>query len=149
MEKIKPKLYIDIDGVMLGKRGPNEYEICLAGGAAEFLEFALSNFDCYWLTSRANQGHTDSAIAALRPYADRATLALAKLVKPTAWATLKTEAIDFKGSFFWLDDQLFPSEEEVLDKHGCFDRWIKVDTRANYFDLVSAMHRLAEFVPKI
>ena len=145
----KLKLYIDIDGVLLGKRDPNEYEICLAGGTAEFLEFALTHFDCYWLTSRANQGYTDSAIAALRPYADRATLALAKLVKPTAWSTLKTEAIDFKGRFFWLDDQLFPSEEEVLEKHGCFDRWIKVDTRANYSDLVRARQHLAQIIERI
>jgi hypothetical protein len=142
-------LYIDIDGVLLGKKDPNDYEICIAGGARDFLAYALWHFDCYWLTSRANRGDARSALEALKPYADKVSMELAKVVKPTSWATLKTEAIDLKSDFYWLDDQLFQTEREVLEQHGRIDRWVKVDTRANYSDLVRVKQHLARLIQKI
>ena len=146
---MKPKLYIDIDGVLLGKRTPNDHEIWLAEGAAEFLEFALAHFDCYWLTTHAKDGYTGPALRALRPFADKEFLELAGMVRPVAWSTLKTEAIDLESDFYWLDDQLLAVEREILEEHGRFDRWIRVDTRANYSDLVRARQHLAKIIERI
>jgi len=145
----KPKLYIDIDGVMLGKKDPNDYEICLAGGARDFLAYAIWHFDCYWLTTHAKEGDVGPALVALRPFADKVFMEMAKTVKPVTWKTLKTEAIDLKSDFYWLDDQLLQTEQEILEKAGRFDRWIRVDTRADFTDLIRAKRNLARLIQKI
>lgn len=144
----KSKLYIDIDGVLLGKRTPDDHEIFLAGGVRDLLLYAIWHFDCYWLTSRANHGDGRPALEALKPYADKVTMELAKLVKPTVWKTLKTEAIDLKSDFYWLDDQLLQTEREILEKAGRLERWIKVDTRADFMDLIRAKRHLASVIKK-
>ena len=143
------RLYIDIDGGLLGKKDPNDYEICLAGGVRDFLAYALWHFDCYWLTSRANHGDVRPALEALKPYADKVTMEMAKTVKPTTWSTLKTEAIDLKSDFYWFDDQLLQTEQEILKNAGCLDRWIRVDTRANYSGLIAGKQHLARLIQKI
>jgi len=145
----KQRLYIDIDGVLLGKRTPDDCEVCLAGGATEFLEFALAQFDCYWLTTHANRGYTGPALRALKPYADKTFMELAWKVKPVTWKTLKTEAIELESDFYWVDDQLLAVEREILEEHERFDRWIRVDTRANYSDLVRARQHLAQIIERI
>lgn len=149
MTKPKSKLYIDIDGVLLGKKTPDDHEICLASGARDFLVYALWHFDCYWLTSHANRGDARPALEALKPYGDKVFMEMAKLVKPVTWKTLKTEAIDLKSDFYWLDDQLLQTEREVLEKAGKLDRWIRVDTRANFTDLIRAKRYLADVIPKL
>jgi len=145
----KPKLFIDIDGVLLGKKTPDDHKICLAGGARDFLVYALWHFDCYWLTSHANRGDAGPALAALRPFSDKTFMEMAKIVKPVTWKTLKTEAIDLKSDFYWLDDQLLQMEREILEKAGRLDRWIRVDTRANHSDLIRAKRNLAQLIQKI
>lgn len=140
---VQRKLYIDIDGVLLGKKSPNDHEICLAEGAEDFLRFALSKFDCYWLTTNANRGDAKSALKALRPYVGKSFLELAGKVKPTKWKTLKTEAIDFSNDFYWIEDQLLWSEKNVLEKHGCLNRWIQINTRQDPTALSSALPVLA------
>jgi len=74
---------------------------------------------------------------------------MAKIVKPVTWKTLKTEAIDLKSDFYWLDDQLLQMEREILEKAGRLDRWIRVDTRANHSDLIRAKRNLAQLIQKI
>ena len=74
---------------------------------------------------------------------------MAKIIKPVTWKTLKTEAIDLKSDFYWLDDQLLQTEREILEKAGKLGRWIKVDTRANFTDLIRTKRYLADVVPKL
>ena len=144
----KSKLYIDIDGVLLGQRA-EDYSVCLAAGVREFLEYVLEHFDCYWLTSRANHGDAAPALEALKPFGNGAVIELARKIKPTRWRTLKTEALDLKGDFYWLDDQLFWNEREILEDRGCLDRWIRVDTRDDLKDLIRVQRYLAGLIEKI
>lgn len=144
----KQKLYIDIDGVLLGERA-DDASVCLAPGARDFLGYVLEHFDCYWLTTRANHGDSATALEALRPFAGKEFMALAGKVKPTLWRTLKTEAINFRDDFYWLDDQLLWSEREILEACGCLNRWIRVDTRADLSDLARAKRYLVELIKKI
>lgn len=146
---IRPKLYIDIDGVLLGKKTPEDCEICLAEGADDFLNSALAHFDCYWLTTHAKDGDTEPALRALRPFGDKAFMELARKVKPVRWSTLKTEAIDLKGEFYWFDDQLLQIEREILEKAGRLDRWIKINTRANFEGLDIARRFLVRLIQKV
>jgi len=125
-------LFIDIDGVLLGKKTPEQNEICLAGYAEEFLDFALGKFDCYWLTTHC-KGDTTKAIDYLSQYGDREFISLAKKVKPTNFKTFKTEALF--GDFYWIDDQPMAYEIQYLDERGWLKYWLQVNTRNNYNEL--------------
>jgi len=52
------KLFLDIDGVLLGRRQPGSEDVCLANHALPFLEFANQHFEYCWLTTHC---HGDAA----------------------------------------------------------------------------------------
>ena len=116
------KLYIDIDGVLLTKRNTRA-----ANGAAEFIDYAIKNFDCYWLTTHCKEGNADVLLQMLSQYFPLDTLDKLKKVRPTVWNTLKTEGIDFSFGFFWIDDYVFEAEKKVLRENGCLDALILVN----------------------
>lgn len=122
-------LYIDIDGVLLGKTSRNSPDTILAKYAKEFLEFSLENFDCYWLTTHCKNTESSKVIKYLSPYIDDNIQKLLLEIKPTKWDTLKTEAIDLESDFYWIDDAPLYSEKEELKRYCVFDRWIEVSTR--------------------
>jgi hypothetical protein len=117
------KLYIDIDGVLLTTKQVKPAENVIA-----FIDFIITNFDCYWLTTHC-KGNNQTALAYLKPYFDTSTFDKLKIIKPTYWETLKTEALDFSSDFFWLDDNPFNAEITVLKSHACMDRLIVVNLR--------------------
>jgi len=129
------KLYLDIDGVLMTKKGNKPAKHLL-----DFLKFATSNFDCYWLTTHC-QGDAESTVNYLKlrmpeevfPYLDK--------IKATNWNTLKTEAIDFSSPFLWFDDDLFDKEREELVKHNTLENWVEVDLRKN-------QHFLEDFIKR-
>lgn len=82
----------------------------------EFIEFAVSNFSCYWLTTHC-RGDNHHAIDYLSNYYPPSVIALLKEVRSARWNSLKTEAIDFTQPFVWLDDYVFPSETDVLRRN--------------------------------
>lgn len=132
-------LYLDIDGVLLGKQHPDDAEIVLANHAEEFLRYCLNNFTCYWLTTHCRPSSEHSVLEAFSGYADGAVFELLKKIKTSSWNMLKTEAIDFSSDFHWIDDQPIYSEIEVLRRHNALDRWIQIDTEANPDDLKRAI----------
>ena len=118
---MKRKFYIDIDGVLLkGKEdGPVE-------NIHELISFAVSNFDCYWLTTHC-KGDAQTAIDYLSEYLAEEDIELLREVKPTDWRTLKTEAIDFTSDFYWIDDYVMRAEKEILFANGREDSLILFD----------------------
>jgi hypothetical protein len=134
-------LFLDIDGVLLGKTDPASPKIVLANHAREFLEFAVGHFDCYWLTSHC-KGDAQAVLDYLRPYVPDDLMPLLRQVKPTTFDVMKTEAL--KGNFYWLDDSPMACEIEWLKDRGLLDRWICVDTRKGPDDLLMAMERLGQ-----
>lgn len=119
------KLYIDVDGVLLGK--PIKYSRpAIANNAEAFLQFCLDNFDCYWLTTHC-RGDNETVLDYLRPYSNAAFIALAAKLKTTNFRTFKTEALS--GDFLWIDDQPTAYELQVLDEKDWLDRWYQVNTR--------------------
>jgi hypothetical protein len=137
-------LYLDIDGVLLGKNEPDSLEVVLARYAKEFLEYCLQKFDCYWLTTHCKEKDTTALVNYLKEYADSAVIKLIKAIKPISWRTLKTEAIDFSSDFYWIDDELLQCEVEILKQNKVFDRWIEVNTRKYPDDLKRAISILKE-----
>jgi hypothetical protein len=137
-------LYLDIDGVLLGKNEPDSIEVVLARYAKEFLTYCLQNYDCYWLTTHCKEKDTTALVNYLREYADRPVIELIKAIKPISWKTLKTEAIDFSSDFYWIDNELLQCEVEILRQNKVLNRWIEVDTRKHPDDLKRAISILKE-----
>ena len=127
-------LFLDVDGVLLGKRDPRDIRHCMAAGCEAFIDFALARFDCYWLTSHC-RGDAPAVIDYLRPYADASLLAKLERIRPTDYRTFKTEALH--GDFLWVDDAPTVYELDFLEKNGMLHRWMQVDTRTEYTALGS------------
>jgi len=138
---IKKILYLDVDGVLLGKNSLNE--VTLAPYAKEFLSFCLENFKCYWLTTHCKDGEIENVIRQIKEYADDFVIGLIRQILPTTWETLKTEVIDFTSDFFWVDDSPLQYEIEQLKMNNVFHRWIEVNTRKCPDDLKRAMSILS------
>jgi hypothetical protein len=129
------KLYLDLDGVLIGKNSPHDINNAIAKHSEDFLKHALANFDCYWLTTHCKDGDNQRVLRQLKFYADECILGLAKVIKPTSWKTLKTEAIDFHSDFYWLDDGPLQVEIKILRDRNAINRFIHVDTRKSPDDL--------------
>ena len=80
----------------------------------------------YWLTTHNWKGE-NRAKEILAPHLDPETVILLDKVKPSEWNELKTDAIDFEQDFLWFDDDLWPNELNVLEKHEAVQNFIMVD----------------------
>lgn len=121
MRKMKKKLYLDIDGVLITSKDPS-----VPDGMDEFIQFITSNFDCYWLTTHC-KGDANRCIQYLKSYFSDNILDLMAMIKPTNWNTLKTEAINLFEPFVWLDDYPMMAEKIVLESAKKSDCLITVN----------------------
>ena len=103
---MSPDIYLDIDGVLITKRGTP------AKAVTEFLRYVTFEHDVYWLTTHCNgdptptQRYLSRFLPQARPYYEK--------VLPTRWQTLKTNAIDFSEDFLWLDDYVMDAERQLV-----------------------------------
>jgi len=118
------RLYLDIDGVLLTKQGVPALHI------VEFLEFATSHFDCYWLTTHCDGDATTAFLYLVGKFPPEAVPYLEK-IKPTKWKLWKPEGIDFSSDFFWLDDYAFDGDRKVLAEHRALEKLKIVDLASN------------------
>ena len=132
------KLYIDIDGVLLGSSNGKPQ---LAKGADRFIDFVLENFDCYWLSTHC-KGATDSVLSYLQKYSSADFFEKIQKIKPTNFDVFKTEAIDLSEEFIWIDDSPLSTEIEILDKHGKLSAWHEVNTYQYPDDLLVCLDNL-------
>lgn len=133
------KLYLDVDGVLLGSSRLRCNQVVLAQHAEPFLDFALRHFDCYWLTTHCD-GTRESVLRYLRPYCSQGLLKKLARVRPTRFRTLKTEVLS--RDFYWLEDAPLQAEIDWLKARGLLSRWIEVNTRKRPDHLLTAMSRL-------
>jgi hypothetical protein len=115
-------IYLDIDGVLLA----NDKEA--ARHADKFLQAILKKYpdSTYWLTTHNWKGE-NRANEVLAPHLQPETVALLDKIKPSEWDELKTDAINFEQDFLWFDDDLWPNELNVLEKHEATHNFIMVD----------------------
>ena len=118
-------IYLDIDGVLRGTASPVEDRV-------ELLDYILTNFpdSTYWLTTHCRQYYNHARAALLNSDLPKDLVErVSEAVKPTDFAVLKTDAIDFNKPFIWLDDNLFESEQKVLEEHGCLINHFSMNPR--------------------
>ena len=134
-QKAKMVIYLDIDGVVLGK---NEHgKIALIPNFKAILSYLRKNYECRWLTTHGRYD-TDDVIRYLKPYLKGINPDELKFIKAVPWRTLKTETIEFDSPFIWVDDQPLQFELDILRERGLLDRWLKVDTYKAYRELTIA-----------
>jgi hypothetical protein len=148
-------LYLDLDGVILRRTGRTEFggrtEFDVAPGGMEFMSWAIGNFNCYWLTTRSQDGSYEEIERAFRfaiPTTNIAevTKKLIKAIRPARWAAAKIDGIDISREFFWLDDNPDQPSVDALEKAGLLERLIIVSTDRRPEDLVRVRKMLASAV---
>lgn len=137
-------LYLDIDGVLLGKNRPGDTQVVLARYAREFIEYCIHHFDCYWLSTHCPDGDATPVVAWLSRYADETTMISIKTIKATSWRKMKIEAINLQSDFYWIEDQPTSYDLEILKKNSALHRLLQVDTRKDPDDLKRAISFLEE-----
>lgn len=132
-------IYLDIDGVLLAN------ESNAANYADEFLKAIIEKYpeSTYWLTTRNWKGE-NRAKEVLAPYLNPETVDLLDRVKPSEWKDLKTDAIDFDQDFLWFDDDLWPNELNVLERHEALQNFMMVDLKKD----PNMLKKLAEVIEK-
>jgi len=140
----RKRLYLDVDGVLIGKHDPQDMFPTLARGALTFLGFCLEHFECVWLSTHSQPGTTEYVLRHLDSHAEPADKdllgSLASRIAPSYYKTLKVEALE--GDFLWVDDQPIASEIEFLRTRGWLDRWIQVNTNRQPDGLLQVRERL-------
>ncbi|WP_300674714.1 hypothetical protein [Soonwooa sp.] len=134
-------LYLDIDGVILTSKNTKP-----SNNSKELLEYITCNFNCFWLTTHC-KGETDTTLNYLNEYFDNEIVELLKKIKPTNWTTLKTEGIDFKTDFIWLDDYPFDSEKKVLNENFCINKLIEINLDRDN-ELINVIQKLKNMKEK-
>ena len=142
------KLFIDVDGVLLGLDEGRANRAALARHACDFLEAALKRCEVFWLTThcRGSAGPVMQHLMRHTPQSERERLlTLAGKVRPTRFETFKTEALPkAEEPFLWMDDSPTGAELDWLRARGWLDRWLWVDTREEPEDLLRAARWLDE-----
>lgn len=139
-------LYLDIDGVFLrGAKGAlwnSNWEI--APHAATFLKWALKYHRPIWLTARDQDGNGKGVVAAFNNAAkgDFQISQIAASIPSRAWRGVKTNAIDFREDFLWLDDSPHSEDLITLERERCFQKWIEVNTDARPDDLLRVISNI-------
>lgn len=120
------RLYLDIDGtIRSNEAGEGPGDKALKNGAVDFLEWAVKEFDVYWLTAWAVDGDNTGIVHDLEPYLPPSCRGL-----PIArWNRLKTEAFaNEDGDFLWADDSVLHAEYKWLDERDWADRVVLAKT---------------------
>lgn len=108
----KTKLYIDINGTLINKK-----KQCASQHVEEFVDFVLSNYDCYWLSPECCYPIEETKIY-LSNFFTPTVVEKLIAIKQTYWTTSKTEAINFNEDFIWLDSYIFGYEREILKRNN-------------------------------
>jgi hypothetical protein len=113
------QLYLDIDGVLLTKRG------VLSEGAETFLRWCVGKHDPFWISTRTRDGSIHGALRAFHNLLDPD---LVEAIRPTRWETLKTECLPIAShNWLWLDNEILHAERAVLTSYNALDHFIQVN----------------------
>ena len=141
------KIFLDVDGVLLGIDRERPQRLLLADHALDFLAFVLARAEAYWLTPHCrgdSRAVVDHIVRHSKASDRERVMKLAPQVRATDYRGLRTEALPADGRFVWLDDAPEQGELAMLRGRGWLDRWLFVDTREEPEDLLRAQQALTK-----
>lgn len=129
-------IYLDVDGVLLDKGVPSKH-------VSEFLKQILYMFpaNTYWLTTRCN-GNSQDVLDKIQDKFEIEIQELLKMIKPTSWPIVKTQAIDFSKPFLWYDDQLGWADHQLLIDNDAVKRFRRINLEFNQNQLANEIEYL-------
>ena len=118
-------VYLDIDGVLIGTKSPRE-------DVLSFVKYVLEHYpnSTYWLTTHC-RGGVNRCAEWLKQNDFPADLVeeMNRIIKPTDWEVMKTEAIDMDQDFIWFDDSLLETERRTLEAYYVLDGFYRMDPK--------------------
>ena len=147
---MKPILYLDVDGVLVGfpefysaewwKQHP---EGIAAYRVKNCLMWLTDNFEVRWLTAWVSKGsmHPSRIEDLQRVLGDVPTNIINKIHNPMERILSdKTSAIDFETmqEWYWFDDELSMEESITLQKHHSLTKFIGINTSVDIYSLIRA-----------
>ena len=118
-------IYLDIDGVILGTKSPQK-------DVVKLIKYILKHYpnSTYWLTTHC-KGGVNRCAEWLKQSGFPVDLVneMDKIIKPTDWGVMKTEAIDMDQDFIWFDDSLFETERKTLEAYYVLDGFYRMDPK--------------------
>ena len=138
----RKRLYLDMDGVLLVTL---DGAVAPARHAEEFLDFALANFDVYWLMT-FSQGNAQTVLNRLDPQTPVTLRRKLARIRPARFHIEKTEALI--GDFYWLGAHPLHLECSYLLQANQLDRWIELNTYARPDDLAWAQVHLRSLLER-
>lgn len=118
-------IYLDIDGVMLGTKSPQK-------DIAKLIKYILKHYpdNTYWLTTHCKSGINRCAEwLKQNNFPEELADEMDKIIKPTDWEVMKTEAIDMDQDFVWFDDSLFETERRTLEAYHVLDGFYQMNPK--------------------
>lgn len=114
-------LYIDVDGVLLGKFGFDGDEwFQLRPNAILFLMKCVERFNCMWLTAWR---HDDLKALLKALYASGIA---EKIGYASNWGSHKIDAVDLTRPFLWIEDGIGERDRQALAAAGRLDCYYEV-----------------------
>lgn len=118
-------IYLDIDGVLVGTKSPREDVI-------SFIKYILEHYpdSTYWLTTHCKGGVNRCAEwLRMNDFPVELVDEMDKIIKPTNWEIMKTEAIDMDQDFIWFDDSLSEVEKKTLEAYYVLEDFYRMDPK--------------------
>ena len=116
----KPILYVGLDGpLLIPHTHPDVFlKMGIAEYAKPFLHWAKDHFDVRYLTDRSpGEAFRLSSLLALPEDA----------IPVHGFEVSKTEVLEPRHDFYWIDSELIPKEVAWLAEHGHVNRFLPVD----------------------
>lgn len=118
-------IYLDIDGVILGTKSSQK-------DIVKLIKYILKHYpdSTYWLTTHC-KGGINRCAEWLKQNNFQEELAdeMGRMIKPTDWEVMKTEAIDMDSDFVWFDDSLFETERRTLEAYHVLDGFYRMNPK--------------------
>lgn len=115
---MKPNLYLDIDGVLLLDWNPQNKKWNINEWLFVLILKNIQKFDgIFWLSAWTHAGSTEFL------YEQYPEFEQLKAV-PLVWAYNKTEAIDWKNPFIWIEDEVMKEEVRIFNNRATSNQQI-------------------------
>jgi hypothetical protein len=145
---MKLLLFLDVDGVLLGRPeiGSSAYQ--LANHGLSFLRFVVAEFEVGWATTHCRDGDSRHVVSYIAEHATEEqrdeVVSLAEAIRPTYFNVCKTEIFQVHSGrpWIWIDDAPLQAELEALAQNGWEGRLLRIDTCRAPDDLLRARTEL-------